>query len=461
MFDPSSDSEELDTYEHELGPNPSLALAQHPRLAQLRATLNEALPYCCGTAVLPNEDFLLYYGKTERATRIDLSSASTAALDDLEKACAPATFGVAQKNVLDTTYRKAGKLERDSFAINLDLERYGILEALRTGLFTGKEQTHSIRAELHKLNFYGRGSFFKAHQDTPRSSTMFASLVLVFPTQHSGGTLRIKYAGHEYSFDAAAALSGISASEPRIAYIAFFSDVEHEVVPVTSGHRVTLTYNLHYADEDQPVGTDGLDVIQPSGSNTPELESMLSALLEDSSFLPDGGMLGFGLRHLYPLPTSFDAHEDTTLVTLKDKLKGVDAALFRACTELLASPALYAVFEAHSQAGVGGRRALVACPRVVKFHSHDTEDEPPVWEKLCRHWDGVLINFPPEELETAGVSATAVRNWTVHWVTPMSELNRVKTRFAAYGNEPMIGYLYQRICMLVKVGPAGRRETPT
>src|SRR6202042_3226946 len=30
---------------------------------------------------------------------------------------------------------------------------------------------------------------------------------------------------------------------PSIAYIAFYSDVEHEVLKVTSGHRATITYN--------------------------------------------------------------------------------------------------------------------------------------------------------------------------------------------------------------------------
>ena len=34
---------------------------------------------------------------------------------------------------------------------------------------------------------------------------------------------------------------------PSFFYVAFFSDVEHEVLPVTSGYRVTVTYNLYYA----------------------------------------------------------------------------------------------------------------------------------------------------------------------------------------------------------------------
>jgi predicted 2-oxoglutarate/Fe(II)-dependent dioxygenase YbiX len=29
-------------------------------------------------------------------------------------------------------------------------------------------------------------------------------------------------------------------------YVAFFSDIEHEVTSVTSGHRITSTYNLYW-----------------------------------------------------------------------------------------------------------------------------------------------------------------------------------------------------------------------
>ncbi|KAI9069833.1 hypothetical protein FKP32DRAFT_1671047 [Trametes sanguinea] len=455
MFDPASDSEGHDAYERQLSPNPSLSLIRHAQADDLRRTLNEAVPYCCGTLRPTSSNLALYYGKSEQARRIDLLRASTTALRDLEKYCDPATFGVSQKDVLDLAYRKAGKLDRDHFAFNFDLERSGLLDIVRMGLFTGKSQRQPIRGELYKLNIYGKGCFFKSHKDTPRSTAMFASLVLIFPTAHSGGELLMAHDGRKWSFDAATVLSDTNESEPRLAYVAFFSDVEHEVTRVTSGHRLSITYNLYYAYDDIPM--DRLEVIQPKGANTSEVHGLLEALLDDPTFLPNGGILGFGLRHLYPLPTHFDAHDDKTLSVLKDKLKGIDAALFQACTELLgAPPTLYAVFEAHSEADAGGPRAVVACPSIVKFHTYGIDEEPPVWEKLCRQWDGVLINAPPEVLATAGPGC--IRNWNVHWVTPLSDLNRVKTRFAAYGNEPMMGYLYQRICLLVHVGAPGRRR---
>ncbi len=76
---------------------------------------------------------------------------------------------------------------------------------------------------------------------------MFGSLVVVFPTPHEGGTLVLRHHGKEWTFDS----GKILANAPNcVAYVAFFSDVEHEVSPVASGHRVTVTYNLYWDDAD-------------------------------------------------------------------------------------------------------------------------------------------------------------------------------------------------------------------
>ncbi len=36
-------------------------------------------------------------------------------------------------------------------------------------------------------------------------------------------------------------------SQQSIQWAAFYGDCEHEVLQVTKGHRITLTYNLYYA----------------------------------------------------------------------------------------------------------------------------------------------------------------------------------------------------------------------
>jgi hypothetical protein len=84
--------------------------------------------------------------------------------------------------------------------------------------------------------------FFKAHVDTPRSDTQFGSLVVSLPCYHEGGQLIVRHAEHAVTFDWGASNGGAES----IQWAAFYSDCEHEVLEVTEGHRVTLTYNLYF-----------------------------------------------------------------------------------------------------------------------------------------------------------------------------------------------------------------------
>jgi hypothetical protein len=182
-------------------------------------------------------------------------------LERLTQACEPASFGVKQEHVLDETYRKAGKMDSECFSLMLD--HTDLIKIIHGYLLEGLESKKGVKAELYKLNIYSKylifvhpylvlcccldeGSFFKPHVDTPRSEKMFGSLVVVFPTPHEGGALFLRHHGHEWIFDSAKALAAVE--QPTIGYVAFFSDVEHEVAPVTSGHRITLTYNLYFDD---------------------------------------------------------------------------------------------------------------------------------------------------------------------------------------------------------------------
>lgn len=91
--------------------------------------------------------------------------------------------------------------------------------------------------------YSGPSGKFKPHVDTPRSPSQFGSLVVCLPVEHKGGQLKVRHKGEEMGFD----WSG-SRDDPGhagIRWAAFYSDCEHEVLEVTSGHRLTLTYNLY------------------------------------------------------------------------------------------------------------------------------------------------------------------------------------------------------------------------
>jgi predicted phosphohydrolase len=76
-----------------------------------------------------------------------------------------------------------------------------------------------------------------------------------------------------------------------------------------------------------------------------EISNALAVLLKNPAFLPDGGILGFGFGHKYPF-----SQASTRLSDLKDSLKGIDAALKRACDSLPLSTAVKAVYRNDSDA---------------------------------------------------------------------------------------------------------------
>ena len=61
---------------------------------------------------------------------------------------------------------------------------------------------------------------------------MVGSLVIVFPTPHSGGEFVLRRHERERTFYGSSLIS--SQHSPSVAYIAFYGDVEHEVFKVTS-----------------------------------------------------------------------------------------------------------------------------------------------------------------------------------------------------------------------------------
>lgn len=156
------------------------------------------------------------------------------------------------KDVLDENYRKAGKLDNSQFSMNWHPADYGVLDAIAQTLLTetgveeggdGRREHWGVRAELYKLNVYSAPSGrFQKHVDTPRGATQFGSLVVCLPVAHQGGQLLISHKKHTSTFD-------WSDDNPNsIQWTAFYSDCEHEVLPVPSGHRVTLTYNLYVCE---------------------------------------------------------------------------------------------------------------------------------------------------------------------------------------------------------------------
>ena len=87
----------------------------------------------------------------------------TAAVEELLKACAPATFGRKGEEVLDESYRKAVKLDNNQFCTSFNPHEVGIIDAIAQSIlpaiakpFSDRESKHEehlgVIAELYKLN---------------------------------------------------------------------------------------------------------------------------------------------------------------------------------------------------------------------------------------------------------------------------------------------------------------------
>ncbi|RPD54608.1 hypothetical protein L226DRAFT_514969 [Lentinus tigrinus ALCF2SS1-7] len=442
------------------------ATSDSPLSLRLRATLGENPPFCSGTLGLQPADFTLYYGKGKDARQLDLSGTSAQdveALDELEKACEAATFGRNAEAVLDETYRKAGKMDSDKFLLGLDVDKSRLVDIVRAGLLAGNDERRAIRAELYKLNVYGKHAFFKPHKDTPRGADMFGSLVIVFPTPHEGGALVLRDEGDEWTFDAALLLSATAHYEmKRIAYIAFFSDVEHEVLPITSGHRVTITYNLYWAGPPAVAFPDELTIIYPKHSNFSAIGEALVELLADPTFLPQGGTLGFGLRHAYPFETRWKRGMPNPLDTLRGWLKGSDAALLRALQALSLDPLLRLISrDAKYHIDVMLDRML----SLGNLYNEPSE----LCLMLLRHiggirlvemnFDGTPNNRFSHHLKYVRYELEEATSAQVYWVTKCGDVkgNLIGSQYTAFGNEPTTAYLYLTPSLFVDVGPAGDR----
>ena len=118
----------------------------------------------------------------------------------------------------------------------------------------------NLTARFHKMNVYETGGFFADHKDTPRSELHFGSLVVCLPCAFEGGVLTVDHLGEKrdvdwgrffrpsgmYTWQKDYAARLAAHTPPRtLRWAAFFGDANHKVVPVASGARVTLAFELY------------------------------------------------------------------------------------------------------------------------------------------------------------------------------------------------------------------------
>ncbi|PFH47025.1 hypothetical protein AMATHDRAFT_7154 [Amanita thiersii Skay4041] len=94
------------------------------------------------------------------------------------------------------------------------------------------------RVEFYKLLLYQTGSHFLPHQDTPKTDGMFATMIILLPSKYTGGQVHLSHGSEQKVFDFA------TDSYVNAAVLGWYTDVVHEVKPITSGYRLALSYNI-------------------------------------------------------------------------------------------------------------------------------------------------------------------------------------------------------------------------
>jgi len=148
-----------------------------------------------------------------------------------------APYGRGETTLVDPAVRRTWQIGPDR--IRIEGKGWGrTLKTILARIAAGLGVTEPIEAEFYKLLIYDEGSFFASHRDTEKAPGMFATLVIVLPSLSTGGELLVRHRGKEARLD-------LRCPEPsEIAFAAFYADCVHEVLPVTSGCRLTLVYNL-------------------------------------------------------------------------------------------------------------------------------------------------------------------------------------------------------------------------
>lgn len=213
-------------------------------------------------------------------------------LDALLARASLAPFGRGADTVTDTSVRRTWQI--DAAQVHFGGRRWqawldGVVAAAAAGLGV----TLPVTAQLYKLLIYDTGSFFVEHRDTEKVAGMFATLVLVLPSVYEGGALLVRHGGREARLE----LRGDDPSDA--AYAAFYADCVHEVQPVTSGTRLSLIYNLSWADGGA------------AGAPPPHLEQQaaLTQLLARRAAAPPDAAGDAARKLVYPLAHAYSAAE--------------------------------------------------------------------------------------------------------------------------------------------------------
>lgn len=293
-----------------------------------------------------------------------------------------ARYGRGEQTLLDRSVRDTWEVPTS--LVRIDEERWhGTLSPALTALGTklGLPEDVGLRAELHSMLVYEQGQFFRRHQDSVKADGMIGSLVVTLPSAFTGGSLVVEHAGKKTKF---------RASRQSLRFVAFYADCAHEILPVNSGYRITLTYNLFTTGEPTPA-TSGPEVVALTALLREHFDTPLARARRDRAGEPPSppNRLVFLLDHEY-----------TARGFGWNVLKGADAARVATLT---------------AAADAARCEALLALTEIRQTHDCEPDD----WDHGFYADDeddfDEFDDYDPEDCTLGEVLASSVR--LDHWVS--------------------------------------------
>ncbi|TFK45631.1 hypothetical protein OE88DRAFT_1669022 [Heliocybe sulcata] len=432
----------------------------HATVPFLRTALRHTLesedrknPYCSGTCRVPPENFHVYYRHAARKESgfLDMFNASEQDVQPLLRACRP----LASSNSVHS-----GELGSDCFAVGFSPERQGFLDMISAELLEGLDEERQARLELRQLNVYGREHARHQCNDPSKEDDLFGRLLCVYPTAHEGGTLVLHNEHRQYRINPKDLLS--ETAEPNLAYIAFYSDLEYEVEPVTSGHLVMLAYDIRFIKRDESNKQKTHLKMSTTTVNQDEVKGYLNLLLDNSEFLPKGGLIGFGLCHKYPVEFLGRRNYRTDPTPMRSvgrarrRLKGPDAVLMRAAKDLGLHAFLRVIYydlDKHISVMSDGYavflNTLKKHPLYELVDDNDERKADVVEHVGC----GVPVARKPRK------QGHRVARWTIDWITEVGSINTFVEPFIDASHE--LEFFHGNLALIVRIGPPGARAIAT
>lgn len=244
----------------------------------LRSLRSEKI-VCKELYILPPGSHILIAGKNVTG------EIPTKLAKELYEAGRPATYGdlAAQETKMDPTVRRAVYYPLEKLDVHFD--------PLHPFSSSDKKQDQNawsalydvfgknIRAELTKANIYGPGDFFAAHTDhIPSDSNVVGSIVAILNSEFTGGDLLVRencVSGLELSKLCDKCIRAPSYYQSLL-LVAFPGYCLHEVLPVGSGYRVSLTWNI--------VKTEECDQQQSAPPSLPPVAHKLHGIVLDNLY---------------------------------------------------------------------------------------------------------------------------------------------------------------------------------